>query len=227
MLLPFFSGAGALVPRVLLSGLFAAALIEGSAEHDTLRLTGLVAELLFGLVIALPAIIVCEAAEGLAELFDAGRGQTLATQYGAYGDSSVAVTGFAVRFVCWTLLVSAGLLERLLALTQMSLSAIPPGTASLVVLAEQHSHILKTVLLVVTYGFVSYLPFATLFLAVDFIAAACQMILPAAHLHVEAFIVKSFVGGIVVYVFLNSGGAETLPGLLLSFFEVTGTWFAR
>jgi type III secretory pathway component EscT len=211
-----------LVQKAGVALIFTAALATQRGAVTRIALCSVVGEVLIGTLIGIPVMLVCELAQNLAEMCDAGRGQTLAAQYGASADAVSGTSGYATHVFVWTSLVLCGVLEQLVSSVIHSLSAIPLGTLSILNGIEQSLPVLRECIVLLGVTFVSFIPIAILFLCVDCAAAGCQILLPAAHLHVEAFIVKSLLGGLVLLAVINTGGSSVITDVVLPYIGSAG-----
>jgi flagellar biosynthesis protein FliR len=169
------------------------------------------AELLLGALIGLPLLLVVQAGKMFGELFDAGRGQSIGTQYDPVSSMSSQVMSKCIGSWLVATLLFLGLLPQILMTLQQSFLAINPGSMSLFDLARSHRSVVELVILSLTFAFSVYVPCALLFLIVDLFAGFVSRLLPKFAIHGETFLVRTVVG----FLMLMSSGASGLHWSLL------------
>ncbi|MCO6430209.1 MAG: flagellar biosynthetic protein FliR [Deltaproteobacteria bacterium] len=162
-------------------------------------------ELAIGLLLGLPAVLAIEAMRTLGELFDTGRGQSMAAMYDPASSLSSSQTGFLFQKCALVFLLVAGILEHIIAALYQSMGDVPAGTAHTLSVAGSASSVMAIVVSTAAASFSVYLLFAALFLICDICVLFLSKAVPGCSFLCEAFQLRSLAGFSGVVLLLHSG----------------------
>ena len=194
ILLPFWDGTAFLLTRLSLACVFSFAFISTLSPVPDFSLIQLICEMLLGLMLSIPLLVFLDLTASLGELFDSGRGQTIAGQYSFASTVPEGVVSLGFRAFFWVVLLYAGILEGLFDVLLRSFEYLQPGDPVLPQAEQMCRAVLRLLVHECSVLFKIFLPLAVLFLIAEIFVAFFQFVLPNIPLHAESFMVKSCVG---------------------------------
>ena len=198
-----------------LAALFAAD--AKTAEQVTVVLCG--SEFLFGLMLGLPILLILNAASSAGELFDALRGQTIASMYDPTGDCPASLMGTFFSQYIWVLLIMLGGGNALAQHMRDSIIMIPCGRAAEWLINSASERVVALLATIMTEAFSICLPFAALCVLIDLSCAFLVKLFPGLYFQNEVFAVKSFVGFFLLLLLSETGYERSLLSVLLGSFQ--------
>ncbi len=161
-------------------------------------------EILVGMVMGLPAALLLEGAATIGELFDALRGQSIATVYEPLQQQVLPLSGTYAKWALWALLLGSGSALQLSVAIVESFHVLPLGGLSLTELPALSSNLLRYIPSILAATFVACLPFACLCVAVELVLAFAAKQLSGVSLCTEGFLAKYIIALGCVVVTLDS-----------------------
>ena len=208
VLLPFWSNGTHVVGKTLLAFVLGVGFRNYWPFIEQFSILGLILEFTLGLIISLPVIIIVDLMLSVGEIFDAGRGQTIAAQYNPFGVVPESITALLFKNVFWAVLLFGGVFEQLLLYFAESLVSILPGSLKSTQLLKTTNLLVEFVPQLCQVVFYRCIPLLIVFLAIDTLIAFLQLILPQVSLQAESFLAKTFIVISAVTILLAWGGLE-------------------
>jgi len=183
---------------ILALGIAVAAL--GSGNQNTVGLlfdpSLLISEILFGIFLSLPVALIIAMIEWWAELFETGRGQNLGSILDPMQQSENSALSSLLRSASWVALLASPVILHSLALLLSSYHKLPVGSLATFWQQETFVRLLEVINQAVSQMLCLALPFATLFLLIEFITAVAGKLLPQVSLTQESFLIKTILGAL-------------------------------
>lgn len=187
--------------------------LEALPQLSQLTLSGSISELIIGIAIACPLVLVGELAKLWAEFFETARGQNTAeiADPGAMLPASQLAVLF--RLAIWSYIVCAGALVTLLASLSQSIMLFPPGGTSFALSIEIAAGILKLVAVGIKETACLFLPLGLLFLSIELALGFISKVAPRLNLSHESVSIKSIIGFLFLFCMAQTGIFESIAKL--------------
>ncbi len=156
-------------------------------------------EFILGMLLSIPLLLLVEGGSVLGELYDIGRGQTLATAYDSLSQVPQSVTATFARQYVWALLVLAGALTLLIKYFAQSLLLVPVGTAELSRLLNITVQLLPVISYLFNQVLLLFLPWLLVFFLIDLLLLVTGVLIPGLNVNCESMLLKSFAGLLLIY----------------------------
>lgn len=183
------------------------------SEHLSWCWLTAISELLLGVCIGFPSVLIVRITALLGELVDIGRGAQLAQSYNPFNAGSSSPTASLLFTFAITCLLFMGLFPALIILLHESFLILPPGGGAEGIFALLSSKVLVLIPTVIHWSFVAFLPFCFVYLALDLLISLTTRVLSGGMFYAEAFMLKSFAAFVIIMISL-------LQGLHLSLFRI-------
>lgn len=162
-------------------------------------------EPLVGVLISIPIILILEIASMLGELIDQGRGQTIGSFYDPALGVPQSTLSRLFRWSVWGLILQTCVIEISLGYLLQSFKEIPSSVIDLQALTKLAYISLSFFVDLLNSGIMIYIPFAVLFLLVDYSIGVLGKVAPQVSLQAEAFQIKSFLAFSILLFILELG----------------------
>lgn len=196
-LLPFGASLSGLGGRLAVAVGLGALSLGNGGEVGPVSVLGVLVEFVIGLALALPAVLVLEMSAFVAEVVEAGRGQTIARFYSPFiFDFETSLSALA-RALVWAYLSMSGILCHLVVVYMRSFTSIPysvttnPARWSVSVVSPWSMGALSQMAQMLRGALGVAIPFSILFFLVEVCCGFIAKVIPQANLLGESFLFKS------------------------------------
>lgn len=200
-------GATQRITISLALGAFFAPIVHSSAQ---ITLGNFIFEIIVGGLIGLPAALVVEGAGTVGELFDTGRGQTIAQSYDPLQQGAIPITGILGKQASWCVMLHGGITLNLIQALAQSFILSPPAKFGANSLISTGSAVLSYIAMVLESAILWSIPFLVVFLGVEVLLGFFAKALNLGPLSSEAFLVKTITGSFLIGWLLDLGLGSTL-----------------
>lgn len=213
-LLPFSKTLLSAAWRVVFTLLITFMTAPASVALEDWNIWQLPQQFLVGFIIALPVALFVSLAKMMGFLLDTGRGQTMGVLYDPVAGISDVYTAVLLRYYVWALLLFQGIMEKLILALKQSYQILPlADKASAAVIMSDFSPVLIRLLnFFIAQLWSLFLPFAILFLCVDFAFGLISRALPRMMFYAEAFQVKSYLMLLLLLILQRSYSLAEITG---------------
>mgnify|MGYP005716936325 CR=1 FL=1 len=156
-------------------------------------------ELLAGLSLALPLLLVISGGEMVGSLIDSGRGQNMARMYDMQEQTEHSIFATLLRYWVWAVVLQLGICEILMANFMESFEVIGAGHFPLSSLSTTGSGLVVLISRFFAVLLFVASPFAVIYLLVDLGFGFLGRLVPGVMLHGEASVLKSGLTLVVLY----------------------------
>lgn len=204
LFLPLGKGLSDNFVRILFSFVLALALCKSFPVFTHFSIVAIFIELIIGVLIALPFAFSLDVFCNISEFFDLARGMNIAQVYDPSFEGERSVLSMIFRQALWAYFLWQGFMFFLLNVFLKSYQLYSPWKgadfSSFYTLLEKYLvSYLYYFLEILALSFSLSLPFLVLFILVDLFFAFLAKLLPKIQMQSESFLVKSFLGGVLVY----------------------------
>ena len=189
--------------RIVLAGLFAACFSVNIATFSFGSLISVPTEIILGFLLGMPIVLAVQMGLFFGELFDLGRGQSIAQIYDPVTNSTPSTSSVFIQYAVLTILFNGGLILSSVGVLWESLSMIPSGT----IILDQSKIIFFTKLIAqsVLTTLLFFTPFGLLFVSIEYMIGCLGSVAPRLSLNSESFKLKSLFGIMGIILIINSG----------------------
>lgn len=170
-------------------------------------------EFVIGVFIVLPLAVLLSVAENFGELLDTVRGQNISSFFDMVSGQQESISGGVCKYGLWAVITSLGGLYSVVVGIHDSLARIPLGGVALIDLKGLSNSILQVCGGMLSGLFVAILPFALVFLAIDFAIGLVTKLKPGFQANQEAFVFKTIVCFVMLIAVLDVAPFDLLVRL--------------
>lgn len=213
--LPFGSDLSGVLQKFTLALALSIFVILKAPFFPAADLIALPFEFLIGICLVIPALLMIELAAMFGELFDVGRGQTIAQVYDPLSFTQASLMSQFSRYFIIALLLVSGLLEKIWCAFDASFEVVKPGGYPLSALPQLGAALLAIEFQFLKGMFSAFLPIGLGFLTIEFCFGIVAKALPQVNLPSEPFQVKALFSFLFLLVILGSQLEPALFGLAI------------
>ena len=151
-------------------------------------------EIFIGLLLIFPLVLCLHGAAMLGELFDVGRGQSIASFYDPVSNLQQSQMGMFFKEFLWLQFLLAGGLLAYMDCFALSLQKIPAATVPLELSQKTGHTFLLLQVNFLTQIMIAALPLAVIFLFANLMGAFAARVLPQLALYQEVFLLSTILG---------------------------------
>ena len=216
LLLPMLLATGNRTLNFIISLVAAIVLYKADFAAYDANLLMLPFEVLIGFIIGFPVALLVSAGTMFGELFESGRGQTLAGFYDPNTSLPVQPAGKLMGSLVWVIILGLGGLELIIKGLSASFISVPISSFEMTNLTVLGQGILSTTGYVFVGVLTLFIPVAGLFLLTDLAIGFLSKLVPQLILFSESFQIKSCIGLIFFLCLWQLGIVDGISSTLIS-----------